>query len=84
MKTTKKIEIEVIDTIICNKCGVGTSREDFTGLEEVKIKGHLSSNVLTDGVVYTFSICEYCISGIFAFFLYSAEEEEYNDFITHP
>ena len=78
MKTFKTDTVQVIDKIICNKCGLEEEREGFTGLEEVSVNGHYMSSKLTDGVKYTFSICETCLIDLFADFTHPPDEEEYN------
>jgi len=84
MKTTKKIQIEVIDTITCNNCGLTKPTAEFTGLEEVSVKGHFVSEVLNDETKYTFSLCEHCLKELFDGFQYPVEEVEYNDFLAYP
>lgn len=79
MKTLKKIQVEseVIDTIICNKCGKEYNIDYFHGLAEVRVSGNYFSKVLADGITYTFSVCEYCLDEYFNQFKHEPETEEY-------
>lgn len=72
MKLTKKIKREVIitDDVICNKCGKSCKGEmgHFNGLIETTIEGAYDSTHLEDCTNYTFSLCEECLSKLFAKF----------------
>lgn len=71
MIKTKKIikteEVDIIEDIICNKCGescsIGAFNNDkiFNGLIECKVSGEYLSPYLSDSVTYTFSLCEKCL-----------------------
>lgn len=64
---TQETEVEIIEDIICNKCGE-TCRlwEDgqFGGLIENKYTGGYGS-ILGDMTTYTYSICEKCMKELF-------------------
>lgn len=69
MKTTKTItkEVEVVDKIICNKCGenlivyeIGDHIE-CEGLVEVEARGGYWSHYIGDNNTYRFSLCERCV-----------------------
>ena len=75
-------EVEILDDLICNKCGkslkqiISTDGDfNFCGLEEVQmICGYGSKN---DGTIYTFSMCEDCVLELIKSFKIPAKEEDY-------
>ncbi len=80
---TKKVE--VIDDIICNKCGetmlktVGPWDEhgEFYGLQEASFSTGYLSKDFPDGKVYSFSMCEPCLKWLFELFELPPSEREY-------
>lgn len=80
MKKTKIItkEIEVIDDVLCNKCGKSCRSNDsgdFYGLIEVSFSTGYFSPKLPDGSTYTFSLCEECLDEMFREFKIQPIEE---------
>jgi hypothetical protein len=72
---TKQINEQVITDILCNKCGQSCKKEcGFLGLIEAKVSGGFDSYPLSDGVNYTFSICEHCLNSMFDKFKIPVEE----------
>lgn len=71
IKTSKiMIEKEVIDDVICNKCGASmyngkANIGNCFGLIEAKVSGGYDSPVLGDCETYTFSLCERCLLVLF-------------------
>jgi hypothetical protein len=75
VKNTKVIlrEVEVVDDILCNKCGESTRSclwegdinnlpiYEFEGLTEVEIVGGYGSKHIGDGNKLVFSLCEKCL-----------------------
>lgn len=59
-------QAEVVDDILCNKCGVSLKRGDdpklgFRGMVEVIVEGAVGSPKLVPGNEYAFSLCEHCL-----------------------
>lgn len=86
MKKTKFVKVEkideVIDDIVCNKCGGSCKSADeydtnFYGLIETYIEGGYNSISLEDGMSYTFSLCEKCLKELFENFKIPVEKKEY-------
>lgn len=83
MKVTKKIqqEIEVVNDVICNKCGQSCrpSEEvpDFYGLIETSVTTGYESPALPDGMCYTFSLCEECLAELFSSFKIDPETSSF-------
>jgi hypothetical protein len=81
MKIIKKVpqEIEVVDDVICNKCGKSCrpSKEvpDFYGLIEASFTTGYESAALPDGSIYTFSLCENCLAELFETFQIEPEKK---------
>ena len=82
MKITRIItetkEVEVIDDILCNKCGESCRTDDFDfgnmeGLVEVAITGGYNSQYIGDMTQYTFSVCEKCLMDFVGTFKIPAE-----------
>lgn len=76
MKTTKKVlkEVEEIVDAFCNKCGEscrGKHSPNLDGLIEVKVDCGYGS-ILGDGNIYEFSLCEKCLTELFATFKHPA------------
>lgn len=78
VKLVKK-QIEVIDDILCNKCGKSCKEDcgedviEYCGLIETTIEGGYFSPVLEDAVKYTFSLCEECLNELFKTFKIEVE-----------
>lgn len=72
MKTIKKMtkEVEIVDDVICNKCGKSCKGEmgNFNGLIETKVIGAYDSMCLSDQDTYVFSLCEQCLVELFKTF----------------
>ncbi len=68
MKKSRKITNQIneeIEDILCNLCGESLKTNfDFEGLIEHKFLGGYGSK-LGDGIQYTFSLCESCLSKLF-------------------
>jgi len=65
---TEKIEIEIVDDILCDKCGESCKLRDsseFGGLIEARVCGGYYSTHLEDGEDFNFSICEKCLFEMF-------------------
>lgn len=83
---TELIETEVIEDVFCNKCGESCCpnqiRESnnkngfFYGLIEQTVQGGYYSQNLSDGISYTFSLCENCLKKLFDSFKIPVEETE--------
>lgn len=74
----KLIEEEVVDDIICNKCGKSCKGGyNFEGLLEIKIMGGYGS-LLGDMETYEFSICETCLQSMFEKFLIPPEHKDFS------
>lgn len=66
-------EKDIIEDIICNKCGKTCNKNfedsklnpDPYGLIEVTVSGGFLSKPLHDGNSYTFSLCEQCLQELF-------------------
>ena len=71
----KVVQEEVIDDVLCNKCGnsLGCGGNGHEGLIEVKIAGGYGSK-LGDGNYYTFSICVDCCLEMFKTFKHPVKE----------
>lgn len=91
MIKTKKIikteEVDIIEDIICNKCGesccIGSYSENnedkvFNGLIEYTASGHYLSSYLSDTTTYKFSLCEKCLSDSFKEFKISVQTVDDN------
>jgi len=83
MKKTKNIKVnrEVVEDIICNKCGqsllvLDEGIKDYSGLIEYEIIGGYCSPVFADCSKYTFSLCEKCLNELFKTFKIPAYQEE--------
>jgi hypothetical protein len=66
-KQTKTEEIDVVDDIVCNRCGKSCKDKcdmNFEGLLEVTVQGGYAS-LLGDSHSYVFSICESCLKEMF-------------------
>ena len=59
--------VEVRVGFVCNKCGFVYDHEgdDPEGLVGCEVTGGYGARHLTDGITYTFSICEKCLSELF-------------------
>ncbi len=77
-KEIRQTEVEVIDDILCNKCG-GSCRYygNDHGLVEQVIEGGYGSK-LGDMVTYRFSLCEGCLATLFATFKHPVEVLDLN------
>ncbi len=78
MKKTKIVsrQEEVVEDIICNKCGNSLKSEcGYEGLEGTYIEGGYGSKI-GDGVVCNFSLCETCLLWLFQVFKHSPYEED--------
>lgn len=59
-------EKEVIEDILCNKCGKSLlCGMNFNGLEKVIVIGQYDSTHLVDCQSYEFSLCEGCLVELF-------------------
>jgi len=79
-KETKTEEIEIIDDIICNKCGESLQHGNvpgFYGLKEYEIHGGWAS-IFGDGAVLKFSVCEKCLKEFIGTFKIEPEYREEN------
>lgn len=83
MKIMKNVqqEVEVVDDVICNKCKKSCRPNDevsdFYGLIEASFSTGYYSQDLPDGVVYSFSLCEECLSELFKSFQIEPETKEF-------
>jgi Fe-S-cluster containining protein len=77
MKKMKTViqEVEIIEDIICNKCGGSCCTKfdpientDFYGLIEASFSTGYFSQHLPDGFIYSFSLCEKCLAELFKSF----------------
>ena len=79
--TIVKQEVEIVEDVICNKCGSSCrpSNEvpDFYGLIEASFTTGYESVALPDGKEYTFSLCESCIAELFKSFAINPEEKDF-------
>ena len=80
-KTIKTVQTEVIDDIICNKCGCSLKEgdsfvEDFYGLTNASVSGGYFSKKLDDGTTYNFSLCESCLVELFDTFKIPVDKKE--------
>jgi hypothetical protein len=74
----KKRTVEIVVDVLCNKCGgscvpKGRRPDDAYGphgLIEAEVVGGYDSPVLPDGTTYQFSLCEGCLSALFATFVH--------------
>lgn len=82
MKTKEEsIKTEVVEDIICNKCGKSLKADmNFPGLVEVSVRGLFDSPRLADETVYTFSMCEDCLMDLFDTFKIPPATTGYSDF----
>lgn len=81
MKTTKTVqkEVEVIEDIICNKCGNSCySGFSYEGLIEANIIGGYGSKSIGDMEHYCFSMCEDCLMELFKTFKHNPYVSETN------
>jgi len=80
MKITSKrmVETEIVEDYICNKCGDPCNN---LGLLNEIIRGGYDSVVFSDQDYYEFSLCEKCLSEIFATFKHPAYQ--YNTLDPH-
>jgi hypothetical protein len=74
-KQTRTVEVEVIDDVVCNKCGgscyagdFGVGEKAFEGLIEAEVNGGYYSKRLGDMNKYVFSLCEDCVVELFRSF----------------
>lgn len=83
MKKIKKVqrEVEIVDDVICNKCGKSCRPSDevpdFYGLIEASFSTGYESKALPDGMSYTFSLCEECLAELFDSFQIEPEEKTF-------
>lgn len=71
--------IEIVDDVICNKCGVSCRDScdmNFEGIIELSICGGYASK-LGDSVQYTFSVCENCLKNFFSTFTIPPNTKDY-------
>ena len=65
MKKYKTVttKMEVVEDIICNKCGesLRVDEYNFCGLEDAKVIGCYGSKHIGDLVEYEFHLCEKCV-----------------------
>lgn len=86
MKTTKTVkqDVEIIDDVICNKCGKTCMKvlvkesnlKEPYGLVEETVTGGYWSDDLEDLTKYTFSLCEKCLSELFDSFVVPVEKDD--------
>ena len=74
-------EVEVVDDVICNKCGCSmkiseSGSDEFYGLVGAVVCGGYFSEELEDGVKYSFDLCEKCLKEMFKEFKVKVDEEE--------
>lgn len=77
MRITRAIEKTVVETtdILCNRCGESCKGDlNFNGLIEAQVVGAYDSTSLLDNVIYTFSMCEKCLSEMFRYFAHQPQE----------
>lgn len=89
MMTYKKItvtkEVEMVDDIICNKCGeslvhiVGDDTDVTCGLPECYVEGGYYSPCIEDGVSYSFDLCERCVLDLMKEFKHPAKRKDWNE-----
>lgn len=86
MHTYKKIteikDIEIVEDIICNRCGA-IMNHDITGepegLTECYIEGGYDSKYIGDGVSFKFDLCEGCVVELMKQFIIPAEKKDWNE-----
>lgn len=85
IKVEKVVEEEVVEDILCNKCGRSCKNgyypeenPNYDGLIEVTVMGGYGAK-LGDMTAYTFSICEDCLKEIFNSFKIEVKIEELNN-----
>lgn len=74
-------EVEIIDDVVCNKCGDSCVEEetgDIYGLVEAEVTGGFWSTSLQDKTAYNFTLCEECLTDLFAEFKHPVEETEFS------
>lgn len=69
-KIIKTETVEIIEDIICNKCGESCKKnvmghDDYYGLIEVGFSTGYASRKFSDGCYYQFSLCEECLAELF-------------------
>jgi len=77
-KITKTIEI--IDDVLCNKCGRSCKMQnvsDLYGLIETEVHTGFCSPKLGDCNIFIFSLCEFCLSELFDTFKLKVEKRSY-------
>jgi hypothetical protein len=87
MKITKKVrKTQIVTTdILCNKCGNSLKEKlttdgkwsEFYGLIECQVSGGYCSPVLSDCIIYSFSLCERCLQELFENFKISVDAKHY-------
>lgn len=74
--------VEVVVGFVCNKCGtvytVGEVKNAEEGLIGCEIAAGYGACHLTDGIKYTFSICEKCLSELFDTFTVPVQQVDCN------
>jgi len=68
VKNTKMVAREVVEDVICNKCGKSTfagqkmmpKMEQF-GIDTLMCSGYYSPRLPDDGLYLTFALCEPCV-----------------------
>lgn len=82
---TKEVTGPETTDILCNLCGETLSpdkdheiaKTEYYGLVEAVVTGGYFSTHLEDGGVYTFSLCESCLSDLFNKFKYPCKTSNY-------
>jgi hypothetical protein len=74
------IDREVVDDILCNKCGSSLKDENgynFEGLTDARVCGGYGAK-LGDSVEYTFALCEDCLGALFDTFKHPPRRDAAN------
>lgn len=83
MRKTKMTQVlqEITEDIICNRCDGSCKGEygNFNGLIEAKVAGAGDSTHLEDFHLYTFSLCEKCLSELFVGFSIKPDIQWHSD-----
>jgi hypothetical protein len=78
---TETREVEVIEDIFCNKCGISCKSEwgnSFYGLIEVVVTGGYESTHLGDMSEWCFSLCEGCLDELFKTFKHDPKRPDWD------
>jgi hypothetical protein len=76
----KQLIKEGLENVLCNQCGEKCYSDyapDYYGLIDCKVSGGFSSEYLIDGNIYTFSLCEKCLTEMFEKFKIPVIIEKY-------